>query len=282
MAETTRPADDAAAKLLRIIDEWAQPPADKLGKLPRIVCRDCGDKDNKAKVCSAHRKQRCKDCGQYITTEHIHLDYVGHADITEALCRLDPHWTMEPMALTPEGLPFIASRSNTLELWVRLTVHGQERIGVGTAPARKDDAMKEVWGDALRNAAMRFGLGVRLWSKAPHDDEDDGDRDGPGADGGKRVNAGKGGGKQGQATPPAEAPASSNGGAVSGLSGYAGEIEKAQTADHLNAVWARMRKERPMGGDAIWKHLCERADGIGYEFDTTAGQFLPIPGAADA
>lgn len=90
----------------------------------------------------------------------IELDYVGHAATTDRLLEVDPEWTWEPFALTAEGLPAITSSG---ELWIRLTVAGVTRIGVGDAGNGKGS--KEAIGDALRNAAMRFGVALDLWSK---------------------------------------------------------------------------------------------------------------------
>lgn len=85
------------------------------------------------------------------------LDYVGHAATTDRLLAVDPHWTWEPMAKTVDGLPLLDSKGN---LWIRLTVCGVTRIGVGDGPNAK-----VVIGDAIRNAAMRFGVALDLWSK---------------------------------------------------------------------------------------------------------------------
>ena len=51
-------------------------------------------------------------------------------------------------------------------MWGRITVHGKSIIGVGTCEARKGEPEKELVGDMIRNAAMRFGIGTKLWSKA--------------------------------------------------------------------------------------------------------------------
>ena len=51
-------------------------------------------------------------------------------------------------------------------MWIKLTVAGMTRLGVGTCSANKDDVEKELIGDALRNAAMRFGAALDLWSKS--------------------------------------------------------------------------------------------------------------------
>ena len=87
----------------------------------------------------------------------VMLDYVGHAAVTDRLLTVDPEWSWEPMALTPEGLPALDHANN---LWIRLTVCGVTRIGVGDGKNAK-----EVIGDAIRNAAMRFGVALDLWAK---------------------------------------------------------------------------------------------------------------------
>lgn len=85
------------------------------------------------------------------------LDYVGHAAVTDRLLTVDPEWTWEPMALDAQGLPALDQAGN---LWIRLTVAGVTRIGVGDGKS-----MKERIGDAIRNAAMRFGVALDLWTK---------------------------------------------------------------------------------------------------------------------
>ena len=57
-------------------------PAEQIGKLPRITCKDCSDKKVQ---CGKHPKAKCADCGNYISVQHIHIDYVGHADVTGRL-----------------------------------------------------------------------------------------------------------------------------------------------------------------------------------------------------
>ncbi len=111
-------------------------------------------------------KGKCPECGGYHGLPAVHLDYVGHAALTDRLLDTDPGWTWEPLAMTPEGLPrFDASGG----LWIRLTVCGVSRLGYGHAEGKSygDPGMreKEVIGDALRNAAMRFGAALDLWHK---------------------------------------------------------------------------------------------------------------------
>lgn len=87
----------------------------------------------------------------------VFLDYVGHADLTARLLDVDPAWTWEPVAFGPDGLPAYDAKGG---LWIRLTVAGVTRLGYGDGPDPKQRI-----GDALRNAAMRFGAALDLWAK---------------------------------------------------------------------------------------------------------------------
>lgn len=87
----------------------------------------------------------------------VMLDYVGHAAVTDRLLTVDPDWSWEPFALGADGLPALDRSGN---LWIRLTICGVTRIGVGDGKSAKESI-----GDAIRNAAMRFGVALDLWSK---------------------------------------------------------------------------------------------------------------------
>jgi hypothetical protein len=101
----------------------------------------------------------------------IMLDYVGHAATTDRLLQVDPTWSWEPLALDERGLPALDGGGN---LWIRLTVAGVTRIGVGDGKSAK-----ECIGDAIRNAAMRFGVALDLWAKEDlHAMEQERDEDG--------------------------------------------------------------------------------------------------------
>lgn len=107
--------------------------------------------------------KRCAQCGTWHHPDVVHLDYVGHAAATDRLLDADPRWTWEPVALTPEGLPAFDKNGG---LWIRLTVDGVTRIGYGSADGKTGgDAIKEIIGDAIRNAGMRFGMALDLWHK---------------------------------------------------------------------------------------------------------------------
>jgi hypothetical protein len=100
----------------------------------------------------------------------VHLDYVGHAVTTNRLLDVDPAWYWEPLTFDEHGLPKLDQNGG---LWIRLTILGVTRLGYGDAQGKTGgDAMKERIGDALRNAAMRFGVALDLWSKADLHAED--------------------------------------------------------------------------------------------------------------
>lgn len=135
-----------AAKKLR-----APFPASAIGKLPKPTHKD-------------NAKGTCKECGKYHGLPAVHLDYVGHAATTDRLLSVDPDWSWEPMAVDPaNGAPLMTNGG----LWIKLTVCGVTRPGFGDG-----NSMKEVIGDAIRNAAMRFGVALDLWAKEDlHADE---------------------------------------------------------------------------------------------------------------
>ena len=144
-------------------------PVEQIGKLPRVTCKDCSDY---RKTCNDHRKERCAKCGSWISTKHIHLDYVGHADVTRRLLEADPSWQWEPKAEDENGLPLFDTddKDNPVGFWIKLTVLGVTRLGYGSCPSNQNDAVKVLIGDALRNAAMRFGVALDLWAKSDRED----------------------------------------------------------------------------------------------------------------
>jgi hypothetical protein len=133
---------------------------DQIGHLPKVTCRDCSDRD---KNCQKHQRTVCPLCKAYVSTAHIHIDYVGHAHVTERLLEVDPGWTWEPVAFTGNGLPAIDDNGG---LWIRLTVGGKPMLGYGNADGKRGgDATKIAIGDAIRNAGIRFGIALDLWKK---------------------------------------------------------------------------------------------------------------------
>jgi hypothetical protein len=140
-------------------------PAHQISKLPKPFKKDSP-------------KGKCGECGGYHGLPAVHLDYVGHAALTDRLLDTDPHWTWEPVAdPAGHGLPMAPGG-----MWIKLTVCGVTRYGFGHPDGKSGgDAVKEVIGDALRNAAMRFGAALDLWHKGDlHvDDSEEGDKPSP-------------------------------------------------------------------------------------------------------
>jgi hypothetical protein len=93
------------------------------------------------------------------------LDFVGHAAVTDRLLQVDPEWTWRPMARNSDGFPLFDASGG---LWIWLTIGDVTRPGYGE-PGKIGP--KEAIGDALRNAAMRFGVALDLWSKQDLDDK---------------------------------------------------------------------------------------------------------------
>ncbi len=164
-------------------------PADVVGKLPKVTCPKCSKGS-----CDEHRKIKCGTCGNYISERHIHIEYVGHADVTGRLLEVDPEWSWKPKSTDPDpealkaavasgdvevlrlvlenAPPRFERNSNgyPVGFWMLLTVGGVTRPGYGSCPATQMDAEKVLIGDALRNAAMRFGVALAQWQKGDRED----------------------------------------------------------------------------------------------------------------
>jgi len=125
--------DDREA-LRQLLAEWASPPAEMVDVIPK---------------------------------GGVELKYLGHAATTRALLECDPAWWWEPMSFDDNGQPRLVTddQGRTVGLWIYLHVCGVRRPGYGSCLPGKADAVKELIGDALRNAAMRFGVAINLWGK---------------------------------------------------------------------------------------------------------------------
>jgi hypothetical protein len=105
---------------------------------------------------------------------NVQLDYVGHGAVTARLLDVDPQWNWEPVATTEDGRPAfdLDDKGSPVGLWIRLTVCGVTRLGFGNCRSGQFDAEKVLIGDALRNAAMRFGVALDLWIKGHAEDDE--------------------------------------------------------------------------------------------------------------
>ena len=136
-------------------------PEHQIGHLPKGTASQ--------NQCPAAEKRNCTVCGGWHHPKIRHLSYVGHAALTDRLLDADPEWFWEPLAYKDNGLPLFDESGG---LWIRLTVCGVTRLGYGHAKQKGSgegfdpgNREKEVIGDALRNAGMRFGAGLELWHK---------------------------------------------------------------------------------------------------------------------
>lgn len=117
---------------------------------------------DKSVISALVKEWRDRDTGR---TKSMSLDYVGHAEITRILIEIDPMWTWQPIAWH-DGRPAINISNGVATMWATLTLLGKPMLGVGSAQASKPDLDKELIGDFLRNASMRFGICLALWAKS--------------------------------------------------------------------------------------------------------------------
>lgn len=152
-------------------------PREVIGQLPRIYCKACSEANKRnGGTCDKHVKVKCRVCRNNITDGHLHLDYVGHAEVTDRFLQVDPDWSWEPLAFGDDGLPRFDENGG---LWIRLTIGGVTRLGYGDAQGKKGaDAVKETIGDALRNGGLRFGVAIDLWGATFKGSDNNGDDSG--------------------------------------------------------------------------------------------------------
>ena len=179
-------------------------------------------------------KGNCQECGGYHGLPAMHLDYVGHAALTDRLLDADPAWSWEPLAISQAGLPVLDGSGG---LWIKLTVCSVTRMGYGSADGKTGgNAIKELIGDALRNAAMRFGAALDLWHKGDlHGDEDAGTADN----------------KKGDPTPKDRAALLTDGVKRGDAAGAAAAIAS-WDQPLIEAVWALLDADTTQALDAHW------------------------------
>jgi len=118
---------------------------------------------------------RCQYCGGWHHPQAVHLAYVGHAATTKRLLDVDPLWDWEFLHVDDKGFPVFDPNGG---LWITLTILGVTRKGYGDAEGKQGpNAVKEVIGDAIRNAAMRFGVALELWHKGEFEKHPNNDAD---------------------------------------------------------------------------------------------------------
>lgn len=169
-ATDIRPESEVHADPLALLR--APFPPHQISKLPKETKSQT--EQRKADQAKGNWPAKCSVCGGLHHKNAVHLDYVGHAALTDRLLDTDPSWSWEPLAFR-DGLPAF---DPTGGLWIKLTVCGVTRLGYGHAAAKPGmdpgAREKEVIGDALRNAAMRFGAALDLWHKGDLHVEEEG------------------------------------------------------------------------------------------------------------
>lgn len=190
----------------------------QISKLPKPTKRQTDE------VKADFRKGiRCSICGGWHHPDVVHLDYVGHAALTDRLLDADPEWNWEPVAFGPDGKPVIDENGG---MWIKLTVCGVTRLGYGHPDGKRGgDAIKELIGDALRNAAMRFGAALDLWHKGDLHALDDAD---------SPTGAASKPAPQRQTAPPAH---STPAGIPAPSDQAISSLMRAETLDQLAAIW---------------------------------------------
>jgi hypothetical protein len=148
------------ARQAQILTKLREPFTDNLVSYkPQRLC--------KAEEYDKLEKATCKICGGYHATSKTgHLSYVGHAAVTQRLLDADLLWDWEPLSYDADGEPHF---DETGGLWIKLSIGGMSRRGYGHNEVMKYSEIgsrtKAVIGDAIRNAAMRFGVALEEWHK---------------------------------------------------------------------------------------------------------------------
>lgn len=94
------------------------------------------------------------------------MDFISHGLVTERLNQVDPGWSMETRATyTYAGKD---GRLHVEGVEIALTVCGVTRVEAG-GPQRQDgfaNEIKNAYSDALKRAAMRFGVALTIWESS--------------------------------------------------------------------------------------------------------------------
>lgn len=210
----------------------------------------------------------CPVCGGWHHKNAVHLDYVGHAALTDRLLDVDPTWSWEPVAFGADGLPLMDRNGG---MWIRLTVCGITRMGYGNAEGKSGgDAIKEIIGDALRNAAMRFGAALDLWHKGDLHADDEGP-----IDGGKPEQTQSATKSQPRKQKSADQPQ-----AWTPPPALEGDADACKSKSDWNALYNRFAPYAAGLDDAAkkaaWTWLVGKAKAAGYRWDKDGVLFEPI------
>jgi hypothetical protein len=118
----------------------------QVGKLPRITKKDGVE-------------SWCDTCRQKLKP-HIHIDFVGHANVTDRLNHVAPDWSYTIDHIETVG-GHIAGIQGTM------TIGGKSlpESGALDRPGPWGEELKLAISDFICRGAMRFGVGLDLWIK---------------------------------------------------------------------------------------------------------------------
>lgn len=91
------------------------------------------------------------------------MNYISHGLVTERLNDADPNWSSE--IITEHTYKDGQGRIHCEGVTLALTVNGVTRVEAG-GPQRQDgftNEIKNAYSDALKRAAMRFGVALEMW-----------------------------------------------------------------------------------------------------------------------
>lgn len=206
-------------------------PPEQIGKLPKVK-RDDGNPES------------CSVCGGYHAkgAAALHLDYVGHAWLTERLNNYGGDWEL----VRVDGPNFPDDKLVWME--AVLTIDGVRRSEVGCALLTKEEWPKLLWSDVLTRCAMRHGIGLAMWQKDTPVGED---RDPPRGGARGAQNRSTGGVPRGAATvEPLDSIAAM--GVLRGRVGELGDAGKAAWEEwKAGANWEANRQAETLGSSGL-------------------------------
>jgi hypothetical protein len=166
---------------------------------------------------------------------------------------VDPGWTWAPFEFPGTG-SLVLNDGHPVGLWIHLTIGGVSKPGYGSCDKGKPEAMKELIGDAIRNAGLSFGIAWKLWAKGERNGNDSGAANSRQQDESfenataapaRQRGAGNGQPANGQAVRPAQAPrppAAANGEIDEEAQAIADEVHQTLTVDALKALNTKARE----------------------------------------
>ena len=96
------------------------------------------------------------------TGGHVELDYVGHAAVSDRLNQQEPGWSygIERAVESADGLHVQAVVG-----WVEIGGKRLPEVGEPNNQSSYGQEFQSAIGNLIRRGAMRFGVGIDLWSK---------------------------------------------------------------------------------------------------------------------